>query len=72
MFNRCVAIPACIRNDVFLYFHCHCFGHHQGGQRMEASMKSRVWWPGMSRDVRNFVAACYECQVTKQGPDKRS
>ena len=33
-------------------------------------LQDRVYWPGMSRDVRDHIRTCNRCQRTKDKPDK--
>ena len=35
---------------------------HQGIQRCRLRVNTSVWWPGVSRDMEEFVRSCLECQ----------
>ena len=35
---------------------------HQGIQRCRLRVNTSVWWPGVSRDMEEFVRSCPECQ----------
>ena len=38
---------------------------HQGVGRSYGLLKARCYWPGMNRNVREFVRKCFQCTVTK-------
>ena len=45
---------------------------HQGVGRSYGLLKARCFWPGMSRQVRDFVRKCFHCTVAKaQAPAVR-
>lgn len=43
---------------------------HRGEKRTFTRVASSFYWPGMRRDIRKFVAACFTCQTTKYVRDK--
>ncbi|CAI8619104.1 unnamed protein product [Vicia faba] len=38
---------------------------HPGAMKMYRDLKNLFWWPGMKRDVAQFVYACLTCQKLK-------
>lgn len=38
---------------------------HPGGNKLYKDLKQNFWWPGMKRDVAEFVARCLNCQKVK-------
>ena len=38
---------------------------HPGATKMYQDLKNLFWWPGMKRDVAQFVYACLTCQKSK-------
>lgn len=38
---------------------------HIGATKMYQDLKKMFWWPGMKRDVAQFVYACLTCQNSK-------
>src|SRR5580765_777218 len=38
---------------------------HPGSTKMYQDLKQNFWWPGMKRQVAEFVAACLTCQKAK-------
>ena len=41
---------------------------HQGIQKCRLRVNTSVWWPGVSKDVENFVKSCPDCQKSMQLP----
>lgn len=40
---------------------------HAGVRRMTNNIKRKFFWPGLDKDVREFVQKCSKCQKMKQG-----
>lgn len=38
---------------------------HPGTTKMYSDLKPHYWWPGMKKDVVEFVARCLTCQQIK-------
>ncbi len=38
---------------------------HPGGNKMYNDLKKMYWWPGMKRDISEFVSRCLICQQVK-------
>ncbi|ETO03213.1 RETRotransposon-like family member [Reticulomyxa filosa] len=68
-FNNKPIVPKLIRSDVMRYFHCHAFAQHQGTQRMLATIRERLYWPGITNDVKTFCRNCFTCQIAKGSHD---
>ena len=47
---------------------CHDELGHLGMDRTLAILQDRVYWPGMSRDVRDHIRTCGRCERFKQQP----
>lgn len=45
--------------------HCSSLAGHLGTRKTLSALQHRVWWPGMAKDVRNFVAGCLPCLRSK-------
>ena len=41
------------------------FTMHPGGNKMYRALKQHYWWPGMKRDITDYVAKCLTCQQVK-------
>jgi len=46
---------------------CHesAYSIHPGGTKMYQDLKQNYWWPGMKRDIGEYVALCDTCQRVK-------
>jgi len=38
---------------------------HPGATKMYQDLKQRFWWPGMNKQVAEYVASCLTCQKAK-------
>ena len=47
---------------------CHREAAHQGQCRSIALMQERLWWPGMTRDLRNCIKKCSHCRKYEAAP----
>ena len=43
---------------------------HQGNQRTFEAIQARYFWPGMRRDIRDYIVTCMECQTHGEKPDE--
>jgi hypothetical protein len=41
------------------------YAGHPGYQKIIAAVKSQYYWPGMKKEVADFIAKCLECQKVK-------
>ncbi|GFY91100.1 hypothetical protein Acr_07g0012960 [Actinidia rufa] len=41
------------------------FAMHPGGTKMYRDLKEIFWWPGMKREIAEFVSRCLSCQQVK-------
>ncbi|CAN6487123.1 unnamed protein product [Victoria cruziana] len=54
-----------LRNKLLGGLHSSRFLIHPGGTKMYREAKRRFWWPGMKKDITDFVAHCLICQQVK-------
>ena len=54
-----------LRNLVMIEAHKAPYSDHTGVKKMHANLKQHYYWPGMKRDIADFVAQCLECQRVK-------
>ena len=54
-----IVIPESLKNHVMK------LGHegHQGVVKTKARLRTKVWWPGMDKDVEKHVKSCHSCQL---------
>jgi transposase InsO family protein len=58
-----MVLPKVLRDKVLKGLHD---GYaHQGGERTEALLRSRYYWPNLSHDVRAWIDSCERCTLAK-------
>jgi len=64
--NRlCVADHSELRKELLQESHNSTPSTHLGSTKMYRDLKTHYWWPGMKRDVAEYVARCLTCQRVK-------
>ena len=58
-------VPPPVRSPVLQWGHSSRVACHPGVHRTLALLQQRFWWPSMSADTREFVAACSVCARNK-------
>uniref|UniRef100_A0A7E4ZW60 RNA-directed DNA polymerase n=1 Tax=Panagrellus redivivus TaxID=6233 RepID=A0A7E4ZW60_PANRE len=67
-----LVIPYRLRKAVLEEFHDDAFVNaHLGTEKTLEKMESRVYWPSMMSDVRDYVTTCEKCQKAKVNPGDR-
>ena len=61
-------LPAPYRRHIILA--CHDEMGHLGMDRTLLLLQDRVYWPGMSKDVREHIRTCDRCEQFKNWPDR--
>ena len=54
-----IVVPKVLRDRVVRLAH----EGHQGVVKTKYRLRSKVWWPGMNRDVENLCKICHGCKV---------
>ena len=54
-----------LREAILVEGHSGKFAMHPGGTKMYRDLRESYWWPGLKRDVSEFVAKCLTCQQIK-------
>ncbi|PKU71206.1 hypothetical protein MA16_Dca007202 [Dendrobium catenatum] len=54
-----------LRKEIMYESHHSGYTVHPGSGKMYGDMKGLFWWPGMKKDVADFVARCEACQLVK-------
>ena len=62
-----IVLPASLRLEIFEYFHGHRTAAHFGRKRTLDKIAQRYYWPGMSKDIINWLTKCPTCCLTKTG-----
>lgn len=60
-----LVIPESLRKDILLLYHDNELGGHFGRNRMILSISDKLWWPGLTKDIRKYIASCEQCQRYK-------
>ena len=55
-----IVVPKVLRDKVVRLAH----EGHQGVVKTKYRLRSKMWWPGMDKDVENLCKVCHGCQVT--------
>lgn len=63
-----LCVPQCSARLLFLGEYHDCVtAAHPGRDRTYARLSRHLYWPGMSKDVKKYVASCEVCQRAKSG-----
>ena len=58
-------VPVQERHELIRRFHDSLFAGHLGVTRTMFRLLDRVYWPGLRRDVRTYIASCTICLARK-------
>ena len=58
-------VPLSERRKVLSYCHDHQTAGHLGIKKTLSKVRQSYYWPGLQRDVRQYVADCEKCQKSK-------
>ena len=67
-YNDRIYIPSSLWKDTMNWYHHYL--QHPGASRMERTLGSVVYWPGMSKDIRRLCTTCKLCQLAKRTKGK--
>jgi hypothetical protein len=67
MYKNRIFVPSSgeLRNLVLKEMHNVLYVGHPGYQKTIAVVKSQLFWPGMKKDVSDYITICIECQRVK-------
>jgi hypothetical protein len=67
MYKGKVYVPSSseLKNAVLKEMHNVSYVGHPGYQKTIATVRSQYFWPGMKKEVANYIAKCLECQKVK-------
>ena len=61
----CVPGDGKLREEILEEAHTAPYAMHPGTTKMYRTLKTVYWWPGMKKDVAEYVAKCLICQQVK-------
>ena len=64
--NHQLIVPATLIHDVIRQNHDPPYAAHAGVKRTHSLISLRYWWPGMRKDIENYVKCCDLCQRRKE------
>jgi hypothetical protein len=66
-FNNLVVVPEAgtLRQDIMKEFHDPPYSGHLGEDRTLSSTSRYYWWPGISKQIKDYVKHCPSCQKNK-------
>lgn len=59
-----LVLPACLQKDILHALHDDAC--HQAVERTEQLIRTRCYWPAMSKDIEQYVKQCYRCNESKK------
>jgi Integrase zinc binding domain/Integrase core domain/RNase H-like domain found in reverse transcriptase len=59
--NSKLYIPKSLRESILWWFHTSKYGGHAGVNRTRRRLAKYVWWPGMAKEVQEYVGGCIYC-----------
>jgi hypothetical protein len=63
-----LVVPTTAQSEVLHHYHASLAGGHQGVTRTYERVRRYAFWRGQYQDVRDYVAACPDCQSGKGAP----
>ena len=61
----CVPANEVLKREILDEVHNSIFAMHPCSTKMYHSLRGHYWWPGMKRDVAEFLSKCMVCQQVK-------
>jgi ribonuclease HI len=65
---RRVVVPQTLKEEILYHSHNTLEGGHQGVGRTTQKISKFFYWPGMHKDVEEYVSNCMDCQTGKGAP----
>ncbi|KAL5554224.1 hypothetical protein UlMin_041799 [Ulmus minor] len=61
----CIPNDPEMRNQILSEAHSTPYSVHPGTSKMYKDLRGHFWWPGMKKDVVEFISKCLTCQKVK-------
>ncbi|XP_074266572.1 uncharacterized protein LOC141589848 [Silene latifolia] len=62
----CVPSDFELKKLIMIEAHSTPYSVHPGGDKLYKNLKKTFWWPGMKKEVAEFVGRCLTCQRVKR------
>ena len=63
--RMCVPNNSNLKREILSKAHSSTYSIHPGSTKMYNDLKLNYWWPGMKREISEFVSKCLICQQVK-------
>jgi hypothetical protein len=63
-----IVLPTSMRSVKLKQYHDDAAGCHRGGEKTFRAISVDFWWPGMFKDVMQYVSSCIPCAKAKPSP----
>ena len=60
-----IIVPESLRASILESYHNSTLAAHQGVNRTMLQISEYFYWPGMTREIKNWVKACLKCRKRK-------
>ena len=64
--NHQLVVPATVVREVMRENHAPVYIAHPGAKRTHDLIALHYWWPGMRKDIEDYVRSCDSCQRKKE------
>ncbi|KAA3467947.1 integrase [Gossypium australe] len=61
----CAPMDSELRYMILLEAHSSPYTMHTGGNKLYRDLHEQYWWPGLKREVTDFISKCLTCQQVK-------
>jgi len=62
----CVPDDGELKASILKEAHTSIYAMHPGSTKMDHDLKLQYWWPGMKKDIADYVTKCLTCQQVKE------
>ncbi|KAA3474185.1 DNA/RNA polymerases superfamily protein [Gossypium australe] len=63
--RACMPKDSDLRQMILREAHSSPYAMHPGGNKMYRDLREQYWWPGLKREISEFVRKCLTCQQVK-------
>ncbi len=63
--RMCVPDDETLKKNILKEAHNNVYAIHPGSTKMFHDLKPYYWWPGMKKDIADYVTRCLTCQQVK-------